>query len=90
MQNFDLYKFGFDNFRPSDGCNFALQKLKSCTEDTCFLISGVQYYIPIKLCKTAGSIHLFKIMGMLKPENIKIKKKLYLGYFGNRLERKSL
>ena len=41
-------------------------------------ISDVQYYVPIKLCKTAGSIHLFKIMGTLK---------LYLGYFRNRLAR---
>ena len=35
-------------------------------------ISDVQYYVPIKLCKTAGSIHLFKITGTLKPENIKL------------------
>ena len=35
-------------------------------------ISDVQYYVPIKLCKTAGSIHLSKIMGMLKPGNIKL------------------
>ena len=35
-------------------------------------ISDVQYYVPIKLCKTAGHIHLFKIMEMLKPENIKL------------------
>ena len=35
-------------------------------------ISDVQYYVPIKLCKTAGSIHLFKIIGTLKPENIKL------------------
>ena len=35
-------------------------------------ISDVQYYVPIKLCKTAGSIHLFKIAGMLKPETIKL------------------
>ena len=34
-------------------------------------ISDVQYYVPIKLCKTVGNIHLFKIIGMLKPENIK-------------------
>ena len=33
-------------------------------------ISDVQNYVPIKLCKTAGSIHLFKIKGTLKPENI--------------------
>ena len=50
-------------------------------------ISDVQYYEPIKLCKTAGSIHLFKIIGMLKPENIKFKLKLYLGCSRNRLER---
>ena len=35
-------------------------------------ISDVQYYVPVKLCKTAGHIHLFKIIGMLKPENIKL------------------
>ena len=28
-------------------------------------ISDVQNYIPIKLCKTSGSIHLFKIKGTL-------------------------
>ena len=31
-------------------------------------------FIPIKLCKTAGSIHLFKITGMIKVENIKLTK----------------
>ena len=31
-------------------------------------ISDVQNYVPIKLCKTAGSIHLFKIIGMLKTK----------------------
>ena len=36
-------------------------------------ISDVQCYVPIKLCKTAGSIHLFKITGMLKPENVKVR-----------------
>ena len=30
--------------------------------------------VPIKLCKTAGSIHLFKISGMLNSENIKSNK----------------
>ena len=37
-------------------------------------ISDVQNCIPIKLCKTAGSIHLFKITDMLKAENIKLNK----------------
>ena len=36
----------------------------------------VQYYVPIKLCRTVGGIHLFKIIGMLTPENVKLKKKI--------------
>ena len=35
-------------------------------------ISDVQNYVPIELCKPAGSIHLFKIIGTLKAENIKL------------------
>ena len=37
-------------------------------------ISDVQNYVPIKLCKTSGSIHLFKIRGTLKPKDIKLNK----------------
>ena len=37
-------------------------------------ISDVQNYVPIKLCKAAGSIHLFKIKGTLKIGNIKLNK----------------
>ena len=37
-------------------------------------ISDVWNYIPIKLCKTAGGIHLFKITGTVKAENIKLNK----------------
>ena len=36
-------------------------------------ISDVQHYVPVKLCKTAGSIHLFKIADMLRPENVKLR-----------------
>ena len=35
-------------------------------------ISDVQNYIPIKLCKTSGIIHLFKIKSTLKPRDIKL------------------
>ena len=35
-------------------------------------ISNVQNYMPIKLCKTSGSIHLFKIKGTLKSKDIKL------------------
>ena len=37
-------------------------------------ISDVQHYIPIKLCKTSGSPHLFKITGTLKSEDIRSNK----------------
>ena len=37
-------------------------------------ISDVQNNVPIKLCKTAGSIHLFKIKSTLKTGNIKLNK----------------
>ena len=37
-------------------------------------ILDVQNYVPIKLCKTAGSIHLFKTIGRLKAKNIKLNK----------------
>ena len=37
-------------------------------------ISDIQNYVPIKLCKTAGSIHLFKIKGTLKPKDIQLNK----------------
>ena len=37
-------------------------------------ISDVQHYIPIRLCKTSGSLHLFKIIGTLTSEDIKLNK----------------
>ena len=37
-------------------------------------ISDIQNYVPIKLCKTPGSIHLFKIKGTLKTGHIKLNK----------------
>ena len=37
-------------------------------------ISDAQYYVLIKLYKTAGSIHLFKITGMLMPDKVKLNK----------------
>ena len=33
-------------------------------------ISNIKSYVPIKLCKTTGSIHLFKLMGRLQKEDI--------------------
>ena len=39
-------------------------------------ISDIQYYIPVKLFRTAGSIHLFKITGKLIPEYVKLKRNI--------------
>ena len=33
-------------------------------------LSDIKSYIPIKLCKTSGSIHLFKLTGSINKENI--------------------
>ena len=35
-------------------------------------ISDIQNYVPIKLCKTAGSIHFFKIKSALKSGDVKL------------------
>ena len=37
-------------------------------------ISDMQYHVPIKLCKSADSIHLFKITGVLTPDKVELKK----------------
>ena len=37
-------------------------------------ISDVQYYVLVKLCKTTGSIHLFKISGKLMIDKVKLNK----------------
>ena len=37
-------------------------------------ISDIKSYVPIKLCKTSGSIHLFKLKGSINKENITLHK----------------
>ena len=39
-------------------------------------ISNTQYYVLVKLCRTAGSIYLFKMTGNLTSEQITLKRKL--------------
>ena len=62
---------------------FKSRKLKLCrghlfsnTVKIILFISDAQYYVPFKLCRMAVSIHLFKIMGTLAPENVKLKQNL--------------
>ena len=54
--------------RPYKGYRF------SNTIKIMLFISEVQNYVPMKLCKTAGSIHLFKIKGTLKSRDVKLNK----------------
>ena len=65
---FDLVMFAVLHFRKSKLCRGHM--FYNAVKIMIFILD-VQYYVPIKLCKTAGSINLFKIMGMLKPENVK-------------------
>ena len=37
-------------------------------------ICNTHSYVPIKLCRVARSIHLFRIRGRLNPESVKLKK----------------
>ena len=39
-------------------------------------ISDGQYYLPVNLCRTAASIHLFKITGKLTSEYIQLKRNI--------------
>ena len=49
-------------------------------------ISDIQNYVSIKLWKTAGSIHLFKIKRHTEVQRYKIKYELLVGYTRERLE----
>ena len=35
-------------------------------------IADAQYYVLTKLCRMAGNTHLYKITGMITPENVKL------------------
>ena len=57
-----------------------VRRIKLCREQLfsnvvkiMLFISNVQYYILVRLCKTAGSIHLFKITGRLMTDKVKLK-----------------
>ena len=54
--------------------NFCKGHLFSNNTKILLFISNTYSYVPIKLCRIAGSIHLFRIRGRLNPEHVKIKK----------------
>ena len=50
------------------------RRLYSNTVTIMLFFSDVKQYVPVKLCKTAGSIHLFQIYGQLDPDQIILEK----------------
>ena len=50
----------------------------SNTINIMIFFSDIKSYVPIKLCKTSGSIHLFKLIGSINKENITLHKNTLL------------
>ena len=55
-------------------CAMFKRRLYSNTVTIRLFFSDVRQYVPVKLCKTAGSIHLFQIYGQLDPNQIILEK----------------
>ena len=56
-------------------CRIFKRRLYSNTVTVMLFFSDIKQYIPVKLCKTAGSIHLFQIYGQLSPDQITLERK---------------
>ena len=65
----------YKRFVISDARNYKLFKshLFSNAVKLMLSISDAQYYVPLKLCRTAGSTHLLKIAGNLIPGHLKLR-----------------
>ena len=55
-------------------CTIFKKRLYSNTVTIVLFFSDVKQYIPVKLCKSAGSIHLFQIYGQLSSDQIVLEK----------------
>ena len=56
-------------------CTIFRRRLYSNTVTVMLYFSDVKQYIPVKLCKTAGIIHLFQIYGQLTLDQITLERK---------------
>ena len=79
MWNYGIHRDGPNIIKYGNSHPFALQKIKILQRTQILkhckivlFISDVQHYILIKLCKTSGSLHLFKVTGTLMPEDMKL------------------
>ena len=57
-------------------CRIFKRRLYSNTVTVILFLSDIKQYILVKLCKTAGSIHLFWMYGQLTPDQITLERKL--------------
>ena len=55
-------------------CTLFKRRLYSNTVTIMLFFSDVRQYVPVKLCKSAGSIHLFQIYGQLDSDQIILEK----------------
>ena len=55
-------------------CTIFKRRLYSNTVTIMLFFSHVKQYIPVKLCKSAGSIHLFQLYGQLNSDQIVLEK----------------
>ena len=55
-------------------CTIFKRRLYSNTITIIIFFSDLKQYIPVKLCKSAGSIHLFQIYGQLSSDQIVLEK----------------
>ena len=55
-------------------CILFKRRLYSNTVTIMLFFSNVRQYVPVKLCKSAGSIHLFQIYGQLDSDQIILEK----------------
>ena len=81
MENLSACRNNSDSVKYDKCYVLTLQEIRLCrgykfsnTIKIMLFISDVQNYIPLKLYKTSGSIHLFKIKGTLKSKDIKLNK----------------
>ena len=65
------------------------KRLYSNTVTVMLFFSDIKQYVPVKLCKTAGSIHLFQIYGQLTLDQITLERK-YLWHIIRMIGKKSL
>ena len=61
-------------FTTTQRCTIFKRKLYSNTVTVMLFFSDIKQYIPVKLCKTAGSIHLFQIYGQLTSNQITLER----------------